>query len=122
MSHAKVALEGLKPQECERKTGRRKPPIPYITKKDVSQEAVDSSTNMLKLTLPHKVELRIPAWSKGIPEQFLVHAQSALDAIRKKGLQSALEKASKDKEELTKSRGEMRFLQKIFFLPNVILM
>ena len=68
---------------------------------DVIQEAVDSSANMLKLTLPHKVELRVPVWSKGTPEQFLVHVQSALDAIRQKGLQSALEKAIKDKEELT---------------------
>ena len=56
----------------------------------------------MKLTLPHKVELRIPVWSKGTPEQFLVHVQSALDAIRQKGLQSALDKAIKDKEELTK--------------------
>jgi len=30
MSHAKVAPEGLKPQECERNVGRSKPPIPYI--------------------------------------------------------------------------------------------
>ena len=57
MSHAKVAPEGLKPQECERNAGRSRPPIPCIPEKDVIQEAVDSSTNMLKLMLPHKVEL-----------------------------------------------------------------
>jgi hypothetical protein len=102
MSHAKVAPEGLKPQECERNAGRSKPPIPYIPEKDVLQEAVDSSANTLKLTLPHKVELRVPVWSKGTPEQFLVHVQSALDAIRQKGLQAALDKAIKDKEEWTK--------------------
>jgi hypothetical protein len=101
MSHAKVAPEGLKPQECERNAGQSKPPILYIPEKDVLQEAVDSSANTLKLTLPHKVKLRVPVWSKGTPEQFLVHVQSALDAIRQKGLQSALEKAIKDKEELT---------------------
>ncbi len=56
----------------------------------------------MKLTLPHKVKLRVPVWSKGTPEQFLVHVQSALDAVRQKGLQSALDKAIKDKEELTK--------------------
>ena len=55
MSHAKVAPEGLKPQECERNAGRSRPPIPYIPEKDVLQEAVDSSANTLKLTLPHKV-------------------------------------------------------------------
>ena len=99
MSHVKVAPEGLKPQECERNVGRSKPPIPYIPEKDVIQEVVDSSANTLKLILPHKVELRVPLWSKGTPEQFLVHVQTALDAIRQKGLQSALEKAVKDKEE-----------------------
>ncbi len=54
---------------------------------------------MLKLTLPQKVELRVPVWSKVTPEQFLVHVQQDLDAIRQKGLQAALEKAGKDKEE-----------------------
>ena len=103
MSHAKVAPEGLKPQECERNAGRSKPPIPYIPEKDVLQEAVESSANTLKLTLPHKVELRVPVWSKGTPEQFLVHVQQALDAIRQKGLQTALEKAVKDKEECVKN-------------------
>ena len=101
MSHMKVALEGLKPQECERNMGRSKPPIPYIPKKDVIQEVVDFSANMLKLTLPHKVELHVPVWSKRTPEQFLVHVQSALDSIRQKGLQSAHDKVIKDKEEWT---------------------
>ena len=101
MSHAKVAPEGLKPQECERNAGRSKPLILYIPEKDVLQEAVDSSANTLKLTLPHKVELRVPVWSKGTPEQFLVHVLLALDAIRQKGLQAALERAHKDKEEWT---------------------
>ncbi len=35
MSHAKVAPEGLKPQECERNVGRRRLLIPYIPEKDV---------------------------------------------------------------------------------------
>ena len=65
MSHAKVAPERLKPQECEQNVGRSKPLIPYIPKKDVLQEVVDSSANTLKLTLPHKVELHVPIWSKG---------------------------------------------------------
>ena len=98
----KVAPEGLKPQECERNVGRSKPPIPYIPEKDVIQEAVDSGANTLKLTLPHKVELCVPVWSKGTPEQLVVLVQQALDAIRQKGLQSALDKAIKDKKEWTK--------------------
>ena len=83
ISHAKVAPEGLKPQECKRNAGRSKHPIPYIPEKDDLQDAVESSANTLKLTLPHKVELCVPVWSKGTPEQFLVHVQQALDAGRK---------------------------------------
>jgi hypothetical protein len=73
MSHVKVAPEGLKPQECERNTGRSNSPIPYIPEKDVLQEAVYSNANTLKISLPHKVELCVHVWSKGTPEQFLVH-------------------------------------------------
>ena len=81
MSHAKVAPEGLKLEDYERNVGRSKPPILYIPEKDVIQEAVDSVANTLKLTFPHKVELWIPMWSRGTPEQFLVHVQQALDVI-----------------------------------------
>ena len=77
-------------------TGRSKPPIPYIPEKDVIQEMIDYSANM-KFTLPHKVDLHIPVWSKGTPEHFLVNIQQALDAIRHKGLLTAHEKANKDK-------------------------
>ena len=108
MSHTKIAPEELKPQECERDTGRSRPPIPYIPEKDVIQEAVDSSTNTLKLMLPHKVELCVPVWLKGTPEQFLVHFQQVLNAIRQKGLQTALEKAIKEKEECTKKLVEAK--------------
>ena len=101
MSHAKVAPEGFKPQECERNAGRSKPPIPYIPKKDIIQEAVDSSSNMLKLLLPHKVELCVPVWSKGTPEHFLVQVQQALNAIRQEILETTLKKVIKDKEECT---------------------
>ncbi len=59
----------------KRNVGRSRPPIPEIPEKDVIQEAVDSSTNTLKLILPHKVELCILVWLKGSPKQILVHAQ-----------------------------------------------
>ena len=62
MSHAEVAPERLKPQECKRNDGRSKPFIPYIPEKDDLQEAVDSSANTMKLLLPHKVELLVPVW------------------------------------------------------------
>ena len=41
----------------------------------------------------------MPVWSKETPEQFLVHVQQALDALRQKGLETMLEKAIIDKEE-----------------------
>ena len=63
---SKVAPEGLKPGECKRKLGRSRPPILYIPEMDVIQEAIDSSANMLKLTMPHKVELLVLVWSKGL--------------------------------------------------------
>jgi hypothetical protein len=46
--------------------------------------------------------LHIPVWSKGTPEQLLIHAQQALDAIHQKCLLIAYEKAVKDKEECIK--------------------
>jgi hypothetical protein len=109
----KVAPEGLKPQECERNSGRSKPPIPYIPEKNVIQEAIDSSANMLKLTLSHKVELCSPVWSKGSSEPFLVQVQQAINAIRQKGLLTAYEKAGKDKEEWTKKLTKLRPWQTI---------
>jgi len=93
--------DGLKPQECERNAGWSRPPIPYIPKEDVIQEAMDTAANTLKLTLSHKVGLHVPVWSKGPPEQFLVNIQKALDVIRQKGLLVAYEKAIKDREECT---------------------
>ncbi len=66
MSHTKVAPEGLKPQECERNAGRSKPSIRDNPEKDITQEAVDSSTNTMKLLLPKKVKLHVPVWSKEV--------------------------------------------------------
>jgi hypothetical protein len=56
ISQSRTVLNGLKPQECERNVGQRLH-IPYIPKKDVIQEALDTNANALKLILPHKVEL-----------------------------------------------------------------
>jgi len=83
------------PQEHERNAGTVNCPFhTYLQRM--------TSTNTLKLTLPHKVELQVPVCLQGTPKQFLVHIQQALDAIRQKGLQLALDKAIKDKEEWTK--------------------
>jgi hypothetical protein len=68
----------------------------------VIQEAVDSSANRLKLTLPHNWSCTSQSGQKGAPEQFLVHVQQALDAISQKGLLTSYKKAVKDKEECIK--------------------
>ena len=96
MSHSNTVPDGLKTQECERNVGHSKPPIPYIPEKDVIQKVLDGSANTRKLTLPHKVELCVPGWSKGTPMQLMVHIQHALNAIRQKGHITAYEKACKE--------------------------
>ena len=43
---------------------------------------------MIKLMLPHKVELQVSIWTRGMPEQFIMHMQQAISAnsaIRQKG-------------------------------------
>lgn len=55
-------LEGLKPQECERGSGRVKLLILYFPEKDDLNKAVESSA-FIKLTLPTKVKLRVSVWS-----------------------------------------------------------
>ncbi len=89
MTLSKAVPEGLKPQECECGSGRNKPPIPYIPEKDELQEAVESGTSMIKLTLPGKVELRVSVWTSSTQEQFIMHVQQAISAIRQKGLKDA---------------------------------
>ena len=79
----KAVPEGLKPQECEHGSGRVRPPIPYIPEKDDLNEAGESSAT-IKLTLPTKVELRVPVWSCGTPEKFLMHVQQAIAAIKER--------------------------------------
>ena len=112
MSRTKIAPEGPKPQEYERNACRCKQPSPYIPEKDVIQEVVDSSANMLKLTLPHKLELHVPVWSRGTHEQFLIHVQQAVDTIRQKCLLTTYKKAVKGKEvcitKLTKATEALR--------------
>ena len=88
---SEAVLDGIKPQECERGSGRSKPPIPYIQKKDELQEAVESTVS-IKLTLPTKVELRVSVWSRSSLEKFIMHVQQAIEAIKAKGLQDNYEK------------------------------
>lgn len=56
MMLSKVVPGRLKTQECEQGNGHAKLPVPYILEKDELQEAVDTTANSIKLTLPGKVE------------------------------------------------------------------
>ena len=102
---SKVVPEGLKPQECERGSGRVRPPIPYIPEKDDLNEAGESSTT-INLTLPTKVELRVFVWSCSTPEKFLMHVQQAIAAIKAKALQEAYERLVRAKKECNKKLEE----------------
>jgi len=92
MTLSKEVADGLKPQECAQGSGQNKPPIPYIPEKDKLQEAVGGTANMIKLTLPGKVELPVSMWSLSTPEQFIMHIQQAINAIKQKGLKEAYNK------------------------------
>jgi hypothetical protein len=87
----KAVPDGLKPQECEQRSGRVKQPIPYIPEKDELQEAVDRTAS-IKLTLLTKVDLRVSVWSRGTQEEFIMHVQQAITAIKGKGQQENYEK------------------------------
>ena len=95
---SKAVPEGLKPQECERGSGRVRPPIPYIPEKDDLNDAGESSAT-IKLTLPTKVDLWVPVWSRGTQEKFLMHVQQAIAAIKAKGLEEAYERLVRAEKE-----------------------
>jgi hypothetical protein len=83
---SKAVPNGLQPHECERGSGRVKPPIPYIPEMDKLQKAVEGTAS-IKLTLPTKLELRVFVWSCGTLEKFIMCVQQAIVAIKVKGLQ-----------------------------------
>ncbi len=53
------------------------------------------------------MELRVPVWSQGTPEKFLMHVQQAIAAIKAKGLQEAFERIVQAKKECNKKREEV---------------
>ena len=83
--------EGLKALECKRNQGCNRPPIPNIPEKDVVQEALETGTQLLKLTLPHIQKMKFIMLSHGTPENFLMHVQQALSTIWQEGLYNLYE-------------------------------
>ena len=80
MSNSKSNPEGLKPQECERSSGRSKPPISYIS------IAMDTPKVINKVKVSDKMTLSVAVFNEGSPEQFLNHLQTSLDIISERGL------------------------------------
>jgi hypothetical protein len=66
----------------------------------MTQEAVETSA-LIKLTLPTKVELQVPAWSCSTHEKFSMHVQQAIAAIKAKSLQDNCKKLVRAKKEHT---------------------
>ncbi len=89
MSTSKSSPEGLKPQECERSSGRAKPPISYIP------AAMDTPKVINKVKVSDKLTLSITVFDEGSPEQFLNHVQTSLEIISQRGLDTGFHEASK---------------------------
>jgi hypothetical protein len=88
MSSSKSSPEGLKPSECERSSGRTKPPISYIP------AAMDTPKVINKVKVSDKLTLSITVFDEGSPEQFLNHVQTSLEIISQRGLDTGFQEAS----------------------------
>ena len=51
------------------------------------------------LMLPGKVELQVSVWTRGTQEQFIMHVQQAISAIRQKGLKDTYDRLLRTKKE-----------------------
>jgi hypothetical protein len=100
MSHLKAVRDGIKPK-CKRMWVKVNFPFHTYPRRMSFRRCwiPDAGTNTLKLTLPQKVELQVLVWSQGTHQQFLVHVQQALNAIRQKDILVPYEKAYKEQEE-----------------------
>ena len=86
MSLAKAAPDGLKDRKCKKMALHKRPPMPYVPEKDSVQDTVCSfKDNHLKTLINKGTELRVPIWHSGTREAFLIHVESAWEAIVKKG-------------------------------------
>ena len=94
MFFEKVALTGLKHQECEHGRGGWKAPIWYLSERDPVQEALELKSESLKCTLANRSETRVMFWSgHGAYEQFLLHVDKEHIVIKDMGLLSAFDDA-----------------------------
>jgi hypothetical protein len=87
MSTNKSSPEGLMPQECERSSGRSKPPISYIP------AAMDTSKVINKVKVSEKMILSVAVSNEVSPDQFLNHVQTSLEIISQRGLDTDYQEA-----------------------------
>jgi hypothetical protein len=87
MSLAKAVPDGLRDRECKRTILRKQqPPVLYVPKKDPVQEMVSALKDQhLKTTIGEDATLHLSIWHNGTKEALLMHVESALDAIKKRG-------------------------------------
>ncbi len=95
MSLVKAVPDGLKGCKCKRITLHKRPPIPYVPKKDSVQETMSALKNnqSLKTQIGEGVELRLSIWHSEMRKASLMHVGSAMDAIKKRGHFKAYEEA-----------------------------
>jgi hypothetical protein len=95
MSLAKATLEDLKDHECKRTTLCKSPPIPYFPKKNSVQEMVSSlKAESLKTQIGKGTELQVSIRHFRTCKAFLMHVESAMDVIKKRGHFKAHKKAN----------------------------
>ncbi len=88
MSEAKSVPKGLKDQEVEKRSVKKRPPIPYVPVVDEVQDAVNKTKGKegtCTIKLPDKTQFTVNIWDTGTPEAFLIHVQTAVSACRRKG-------------------------------------
>jgi hypothetical protein len=78
---------------------KKRPSIPYIPVVDEVQDAVNKTKgkeSTYTIKLPDKTQFTVNIWDSGMPEAFLIHVQTAVNACKRKGLFSDYDAASND--------------------------
>jgi hypothetical protein len=120
MSPAKAVPEGIKDRECERFALQERPPVPYVPEKDPIQETVSllKSDQSLKTTIGVDAERRLPIWHCRMHKAFLMHVNSALDTIEKRGTFKAYKEAHKAYVEQREAAKQAKAALALFTAPT----
>ncbi len=84
-SLAKAVPDNFRDHECKRTNLHKRPPVPYVPKKDPGQETVSALKDQgLKTTIREDTTLHLSIWHTGTCKAFLMHVGSTLDVIKKR--------------------------------------